>query len=394
MLTIPVIRAVGKSILLAFATVLFCTGLSAQDISLDQLESGMNELIYRVSRSVVSVESFYSFHSNTRDLVENEAVYNVISTGVIFDSLGHVLTVASPVMNRSKIQVRFEDQTIPAELTAIDYRNGLAVLKLAHPVGTAVEFSRQRGCAGQIVIAVGNSYGLRAAPSMGFCAGVRPDGAVQFTAPITSGTLGGGLFDLSGRLVGVIVGGVGPENRAEAGLAVPSYRALESGSYLIHNGSRAAGYLGLSTAEIEVFPPLEISPGNQVVRDQGNVIIVERGVVVTSVVPTSPASRAGLRKGDLLFSVNERLVPSALQLADLVRDTAPGTVLEFGVIRQNRPYYLPVRVGQAEVGSIQSSVSFFFESVETMSAPDSLLQEIEALKETIRYLEVRLNQLR
>jgi len=380
--------------LLAFWTVLFCTSLSAQESSLDQLESGLNELIYRVSRSVVSVESFYSFHASTQDAAENEAVYNVISTGIIFDSVGHVLTAVSPAMSRSRIQVRFENQTIPAELSAIDYRNGLALLKLARPVGDPVELGRKRGCAGQIVIAVGNSYGLRASPSMGFCAGVRPDGAVQFTAPITSGTLGGGLFDLSGRLIGIIVGGVGPENRAEAGLAVPAHRVLESGTYLISHGSRAAGYLGLSTAEIEVFPPLEINPPSRLVQDQVTGIIVERGVVVTSVVPGSPAARAGLRKGDLVFSVNERPVPSALQLADLVRETPPGTVIEFGLVRQNRPYYVPVKVGQAETGSMVSSVSFFFESVEQVGVGDSLLREIESLKETIRYLEIRLKQLR
>ncbi len=384
------IRAVGKWLLVTFWAVLFCASAGAQDFSLDRLESGLNDLIYRLSRSVVTVEVYYSLQSSPEALVEDEAVYNVIATGVIYDSTGHVLTMVPPLANRSRIQVRFEDLVVPAELKAVDYRTGLAVLTLARAVGRPVELSRQQGCAGQILIALGNSYGLRAAPSLGFCAGVRPDGVVQFSAPITSGTVGGGLFDLSGRMIGLIAGGANQSERAEVALAIPSYKVAEAASYLINKGSRLAGYLGLSTAEIEVFPPLEV----KLAKGEGTDIIIERGVVVTNVVSSSPAARAGLRKGDLLFTVNNQKVPSALQLADFVKSTVPGTVIELGVLRQNRPYYVPVKVGEAESRSVRTSFSFVFESVRPTSVTDSLMQEIEALKETIKYLEVRLKQLR
>ncbi|UCE25816.1 MAG: serine protease [Candidatus Zixiibacteriota bacterium] len=390
MLTIAFRRAAGKYAFLAFWAVLFCSPILAQDSSLNMLESGLNDLIYRLSRSVVTVESFYPRPASIRSGAGGDALYNVIATGVIFDSSGHVLTVASNVVNRSRIQIRFEDQTVPAEVQAIDYQTGLAVLRLARPVGTPARLNRQHGCAGQMILALGNAYGLRAAPSMGFCAGVRPDGAVQFTAPITSSTLGGGLFDLSGQLVGLITGGIGQGNRTEIGLAVPSARVSESAEYLLARGDRMAGYLGLSTAEMEVYPPLEIGQSSQLVNDGSGGMLIERAVVITAVVPSSPAAKAGLKVGDLLFSVNRQAVPSAFQVANFVKQSMPGTVIELGIIRQNRSYFVPVKVGQAQTRSFESSISVSFERVEYFDLTDSLLGEIEALKATIRHLERRI----
>jgi S1-C subfamily serine protease len=390
MLTITFREAAGKYALIAFLAVLFCSPILAQDSSLKMLESGLNDLIYRLSRSVVTVESFYPRPSDLRSSAGGDALYNVISTGVIFDSSGHVLTVASNVVNRSRIQIRFEDQIVPADVQAIDYQTGLAVLRLARPVGTPARLNRQHGCAGQMILALGNAYGLRAAPSMGFCAGVRPDGAVQFTAPITSSALGGGLFDLSGQLVGLITGGIGQGNRTEIGLALPSARVSESAEYLLARGDRMAGYLGLSTAEMEVYPPLEVGQSNQLVNDGSGGMLIERGVVVTAVVPSSPAAKAGLKAGDLLFSINRQAVASALQVANFVKQSTPGTVIEFGIIRQNRSYFVPVKVGQSQMRSFESSINVTFEQVQYFDLTDSLLGEIEALKATIRHLERRI----
>lgn len=393
MLTNGLVRAAGKYALIAFWAVLFCSPVKAQDNQLSLFESGLNDLIYRLSRSVVTVETIYPRLSDTRPGVD-DAVFNVIATGVIYDSLGHVLTVASSVVGRTAIQIRFEDQAVAAEVTGIDYQTGLAMLTMSKPLGVPVSMSFQHGCAGQLVFALGNAYGMPASPSMGFCAGVRPDGIVQFTAPITSGTLGGGLFDLSGRLVGIISGGVHQDSRGGIGLAIPSSEITQAAQYLLARGDRYAGYLGLSTTEIEIYPPLEISRSGQLLQAGSGDLRVSNGVVVTSVVASSPAARAGLRKGDLLFSVNQQRIPGALELANLVKQAAPGSVIEFGVIRQNRSYSVPVKVGQVPIQSVRSSLSVTIETTESSNVTDSLLREIEVLKQTIENLEERLRRLR
>ncbi len=374
--------------MIAFWAVLFCSPVSAQENALDVFEQGLNELIYQLSRSVVTVEAYYPQPAGPSAAGPGDPVFNVISSGLIFDSVGHVLTVASSVIGRPTIQIRFDDQIVPAEVKGIDYRSGLALLQASKPVGVPVKLSLQHSCAGQMVIALGNAYGLRAAPSMGFCAGVRPDGVVQFTAPISSGTLGGGLFNLSGRLIGVISGGIQQKNQGEIGLAVPSVEISEAAGHLIANGDRLAGYLGLSTTEIEIYPPIEISQAGS-----GD-YHVRNGVVVTSVVASSPAARAGIRKGDLVFSVNRQAVPSALQLANMIKQSTPGTIVELGFMRQSRSYFVPVKIGQAQIRSFSSSLTVSFEQYESIDVTDSLLREIESLRETIESLEQRLKQLR
>lgn len=379
---------------MTFWAVLFCSSTSGQESSLSVFERGLNDLIYQLSRSVVTVEVYYPQPAGATGSAADGAVFNLISSGLIYDSAGHVLTVASSIVGKPAIVVRFDDQALPAEVKGIDYRTGLVMLRVAKPIGIPVKLSLQHGCAGQMVFALGNAYGLRAAPSMGFCAGLRPDGIVQFTAPISSGTLGGGLFDLSGQLIGVITGGVRQENRDEIGLAISAPEISSAARYLIANGDRLAGYLGLSTTEIDIFPPLQISRTGNLIQAGSGDIQVGNGVVVTSVVPSSPAARAGIRKGDLLFSINRQALPSAVQLANMIKQSTPGTIVEFGIMRQNRTYFVPVKIGQAQVQSFQSSVSITYEEYESIDVTDSLLREIESLKETIRYLEQRLKQLR
>ncbi|UCD64150.1 MAG: serine protease [Candidatus Zixiibacteriota bacterium] len=377
----------------AFWAVLFSSAFPA-DYSLSQLEASLNDLIYRLSRSVVTVESRYSIPTELSRGSQDEAVFNFFTTGIIYDSLGHVLTMASSIDDHLQVFVRFEDLTVPARVVAVDHLNGLVMLETDAPLGEPADLSIYHGCAGKMVLTLGNAYGLRAAPSIGFCAGVRPDGLVQFTAPITSGALGGGLFDLEGQLLGIISGGLGQAGQAEAGLAIPAHEVRQAADYLLTRGDRPAGFVGLTTTEIEIVPPLEIAYHGYLAQAETPLIEIDRGVVVTRVVPASPAAQAGLKEGDLVFSIDHESIPSAAELADLVRRAEPGTVFELGVIRQNQPYNIPVKVGHVQRSPRQPGLGLAAGKPAADNARDSLMVEITTLKRTIIYLESRLKKLR
>ena len=242
---------------------------------------------------------------------------------------------------------------------------------------------------------MGYADGLRASPTLGFCAGARPDGVVQFSAPITSETVGGGVFDLSGGLVGVITGGIGFGRWAEAGVAVPAREIPAIVRHLLRRGDRLAGYIGVTTTDIEISPGIELTLPNrlaQAVSQRSE--LIERGIMVTSVVPFSPAARAGLRKGDLLFSMNGAALSSSLDLKSQVRSTLPGTLSQIGFLRHNVPYQAHVRVGQLELGS-DDFLGAAVDGVAPGTPPvDSLLREINPLKRTLLHLERRLRGLK
>ena len=390
-------RKTARGIVTSFVlAVVFLASAAAEEQALSSLETGLSELVYTASRSVVTIEATQAAAWGQSPSPGEEAVHRLVSSGIIVDSLGHVIVAASSVVGRELIYVSYEGRVFQAGLLGVDYQNGLAVLRTAPRLGQPAGMTEQAGCAGQIMIAMGNAYGISACPSLGFCAGLRPDGTLQFTAAVNPGMLGGGLFDLSGELVGVITGGIGSAKVPEAGLAVPARGIRNTLEYILKWGTRQAGYVGISTADIEVTPGIEIAlqGGNQL-ASVGPLArhTVERGAVVTDVVARSPAWQAGLRPGDIIFSADGRSVESGLELMNAVLATAPRSAMTFGIIRQDRPYYVQVTVGHREIDT---------ESVMHWAGPGSLARdpgavdflrrEINRLRETLQELESQIER--
>ncbi len=366
----------------------------AADSSLTVLEDKLSELVFQASRSIVTIESVtYREDNHSSDQV-GETVRRLISSGIVFDDEGHILTSAAAVTNRDRLNVWFEGQVHPADLVGIDYHTGLALVRVDGAVGVPVCYGQWQGCAGQMVIAVGNSYGIRASPSFGFCAGSKPDGTLQFSAHITSGTVGGGIFDLKGNLVGAITGGIGEGQFAEAGLAVHSADLQSVVSHLLEHGDRPAGFIGITAMDIDVSPGMEISFSSRMTLAAApNRQVIDRGVMVTDVIRLSPAENTGLRKGDLLFSLNGELIKSASDLRCVVRKTTPGELIEIGFLRDRTPYVIPIQVGRVELTAFEGFDSQRTSSSVSSPLQDSLFHEIQQLKKTIYQLEAKLRSL-
>ncbi len=383
---LPAARTVSTPLLLA---VLFCLSAKAADSTLAAMENSLSELIFRVSRSVVTVEASRPVGSNALSGDSGESLQQLISSGLVVDSSGHVLTAASSVVGFDHITVSIDNDIIPARVVGIDYQTGLALLRSDRPAGEPAVLSRQHGCAGKMIVALGNSMGVRACPSIGFCAGFRPDGMLQFTTTITPGSLGGGIFDLSGYLVGVIVDGLGDGRVAEAALAVPAHKLPTIMRYLSTRGDREAGYIGISTVDIEITPGLEISlPTRLASTTADHQQLLHRAALITDVVPSSAAERAGLRRGDLLFSINGSIIHSAWELMYMVQRQKPGAVMELGLIRNSQQRSARIHIGRRTI----SPGVVFRNPVDTTLGPasssdQSILQRIENLRRELEDLE-------
>ncbi len=122
-------------------------------------------------------------------------------------------------------------------------------------------------------------------------------------------------------------------------------------------------------------------------------MVVEKGTIVTEVMNDSPASRSGLRKGDLLFSIGNRPIGSALELMSRVRHSAPGGVIELGVIRHNRPYLIRLNVGQRRLSPVGNFSAGQLTLDPKAHTRDSIYREVERLKRSLIRLENRLRNL-
>ncbi len=374
--------------------VFFTGSAGAADSSLYNLENGLSELIYGISRSVVTVEATRSVPGDLLEGAADEAVHRLITSGTIIDSAGHIIVAAVSVAGYDQIVVRFEDRQLPARLVGIDYHTGLALLSVGYPLGRPARLTEKHGCVGRMIVAIGNAYGLRASPTLGFCAGTRPDGSLQFSAAITPGTIGGGVFDLAGRLLGMVIGGIGRDGSGETGLAVPAHKLPATVNYLLTRGDRVAGYIGITTADIEISPGIELTPPIQPASSGGRrLMVVDKGTIVTEVMNDSPASRSGLRKGDLLFSIGNRSIGSAFELMNQVQHSVPGRVIELGVIRHNRPYMIRVNVGQRQLSPVGNFSAGPLTPSPNAHTRDSICREVEHLKRSLIRLEDRLRKL-
>ncbi|MFH1372643.1 MAG: S1C family serine protease [bacterium] len=390
-MTMRLSMAAGRTSFVILWAVFFSQSVFGAETSLFRLESGLNELVYQLSRSVVTVESSISVNSPQLPGQSNETMQSLISSGIIYDLLGHILVAAPAVTGRDQILVRFEEEVIPARVRGIDYQTGLAVIHINRRIGIPATFSDREGCAGQMVIAMGNCYGVRACPLLGFCAGFRPDGTVQFSSAITPGTVGGGVFDLNGNLVGLIIGGIGSRERPQAGLAVPACRISEIVPHLLMQGDRQVGYAGLSTADIHISPPIRLTQPNLLAstNNEGGSVI-SQGVMITGVVPSSPAARSGLREKDLLLSMDGIPLRSALDLRNRVRQAYPGTVIELQVLRNETPFGVRLKIGSQPVDSMPDRVASLLSDETELLSDDSLRRELESLQRALRRLELQL----
>lgn len=372
--------------------VLFSKPVQSAPQPLSSLESGLTDLVYELSRSIVTVEGSRRIVTPPVDGVPGEALENLISTGLVCDSLGHILVAASSVYGQDRITVATGEYRLPADLVGIDYFSDLALLRVKGAIGKPARLSDRQVCAGQMVVALGNSYGMASSPSIGFCAGVRPDGTLQFSVPVTSSSVGGGIFDLSGKLLGIIVGALGQSSRVA--LAVPAYQLPSITSYLLQHGDRPAGYIGVSTADIEIVPPIEITSPFMFAGDIARApLTIGQGVVVTYVAPSSPAASAGIEKGDLLVGFDNQRLTSAATLASFVRRSIPGTHLEVAMVRHNATQTAHLTVGRKQFEP-NSSFSDIEQFDDMRPSADSLSRLLEYLKQEVTRLESRLQRLR
>jgi len=366
------------------------SGALAQE-SLNSLESGLTELVYRLSRSVVTVEASRQVPTSRFGSTVDQTYRRETTTGIVMDSNGLVLVAVRPILGYERLMVRYENRTVAAELVAVDYQTELALLRTKEPGGVAPDFDTQRACAGQVVLALGHVSGFRSSPALGFCAGLRDDGVLQFSIPSLGTRLGAGVFDLGGHLLGVV--SEATLNDPSIVVAVPAYQLTGIVSLLLSQGDRQSGFAGITSQEIEISPGIILpSGGTMAVSSGARSEVIERGVVVTSVVMSSPASRAGLAVGDLVFAVDRMPVNSASGLASLVKHSLPGTHLKFDLLRQGQIMSLPIVVGRKSL-QLESSLGADQSGVESGRLVDSLRQALESMHQQLNRLENRLNTL-
>lgn len=316
---------------------------------LGSLETALGDLVTRLGRSIVTVEIFpHNQHATgVMDKIPMarplDGSNGRICSGVIVDTGGLVLTTAPFEQLDGEFVIAYEGKRYPAQLIGIDYVESIALLRAPGLVGTVAQISQAQLCTGQMVLALGTAMGIRSAPSLGFCAGYRGDGTLQTSTPYSDTYAGGALFDLSGRLYGLMTGR--ELDAAPFALAVPAYRIRTSIEMLRASGDRDAGFLGMGGRSVRFGlrgnrnQLLTGSASTQGTSD------IRTGLLVGVVDPASPGAQAGLQPGDLITDFGTAPVSDQDAFSRVVRLMQPGSVAPMTIIRGEMVLTLMVPVG-------------------------------------------------
>ncbi|MEP7210244.1 MAG: Do family serine endopeptidase [Alphaproteobacteria bacterium] len=232
-----------------------------------------------------------------------------LGSGVLVGADGVIVTNNHVVEAGDEFRVVLQDRReFEAKLVMHDERTDLAVLKIdagAQKLPT-LQFADTRGLqVGDLVLAIGDPFGVGQTVTSGIVSALaRTDVGVsdyssfiQTDASINPGNSGGALVDMQGRLVGVnsmIYSKNGESNGI--GFAIPSEMVKRIVDAAVHGGTLVRPWIGAG--------------GDTVTAAMAKSLGLDRprGVLISNVYPGSPAEKAGMKKGDLVLSVDGREV--------------------------------------------------------------------------------------
>jgi S1-C subfamily serine protease len=116
---------------------------------------------------------------------------------------------------------------------------------------------------------------------------------------------------------------------------------------LIRDGHAQHPYIGVALRDVRDLDPVE--------RVRWGERLPARGALVSRIIRDAPAANAGLRAGDVITTINDRDIPAAAELADLVSTQEVGARLMVGFVRRGASRTVPISV--ADQASIAATIA-------------------------------------
>jgi serine protease Do len=272
-----------------------------------------------------------------------------VGSGVIVSPDGYIVTNDHVVDGATEIEVKLNDRReLKGKVIGVDKLTDLAVIKVdASNLPTVVWGDSSKLMPGQTVLAFGSPFGyFQFSVTRGIVSAVnrpnpysddarKPGGYIQTDAAINPGNSGGPLVNAHGELVGIntfIISNSG--SFAGAGFAIPSQLVHATADQLIKTGKVSHGYLGISMNDV--------TPSNAHFFN----LQQPEGAIVAQVTADSPASRGGVKTGDVIDKLNGEKIVNGSALQTAVSEMTPGTKITLGVIRDGKAETLNLTVGE------------------------------------------------
>ena len=284
-------------------------------------EESIVNAVEKVNKSVVNIASVRMMQDQLFRVFPVQGV----GSGIIIDDKGHILTNNHVIDGTDRLRVTLGDsKQVSAKVVGTDDETDLAVVR-AEPLeinsNEAVKFqpvnlgNSEELKVGQIVMAVGNPFGLTGGPTVtaGIISSLNRNvqfengilELVQTDAAINPGNSGGPLINTKGEVVAINTAKI-PYGQG-IGFAVPINTVKSILNDLVENGHVTRPWLGISTVKL-----------NPRIASFYRLPIV-RGALIVNVEPYSPADNAGLRRGDIIEEIDGNKIESPSQISSYIR---------------------------------------------------------------------------
>lgn len=311
----------------------------------EHLGQDFESIANRVLPTVVSISTTQKMPDDQTHqmLQEDPQKSGGLGSGVIIDAKkGYVLTNNHVIADANEILITLQNETRRYEATVIgtDPPTDLAILQIKKPphLQAAVLGNSDRLKVGEWVLAIGSPFGLDSTVTAGIISaksraevGVADfEDFLQTDAAINPGNSGGALVNIQGELIGI--------NTAIAtrtmgymgiGFAIPSDMIKRVMQALIEKGKVTRSQLGVYIERIDDV----LRKGLKLSDDQ-------QGILVSEVIPNTPAAESGFQKYDVIIAMNGQAVTQVQNFRNQVALTSPGEKISVQVLRNGKPMTL------------------------------------------------------
>ncbi len=298
--------------------------------------------VEKVSPSVVNVSTIRVLH----DYFFRTVPVGGIGSGVIIDSGGYILTNNHVIEDAERIQVSLVDgRMLHGRLVGADPSNDIAVVKVEADGLKAAELGHSSELkVGQVVLAVGNPFGLAGGPTVtsGVVSALNRhiqsergvlESLIQTDAAVNPGNSGGPLVGITGKVIGINTAIIPYAHGI--GFAIPIDQARKMAEEIMQYGRVIRPWIGIVG--------MDVTPGLANYYH----LAVDKGVLVTQVASESPAYEAGINPGDMISKVNGTAVNTTADLVKEVKRKSVGEKIELTINRRRTTYNVTLALMEA-----------------------------------------------
>lgn len=366
---------------LLLASTLIASQLFAESINFDMMEKNptrvapnsanqilsFNNSIKKSMNSIVNISAKRHVDASTQNLplqmfndpffkrffgdqfgnqFKQNRVQRSLGSGVIVSKNGYIVTNNHVIENAEEISVTIGTDTTEynAKLIGRDSDSDIAVIKIEAKNLSPIKLGHSKSLKiADMIFAIGNPFGIGSTVTQGIISALnknkvginRYENYIQTDASINPGNSGGALVDSRGALIGIntaIISKSGGNNGI--GFAIPVDMVRDVVKKLVSDGKVTRGYLGVSISDLD--------------QSLEKVYNHKKGALVLDVSPDSPASKYGLKRGDLIYTINSKKITDRTSLQNVVASFKPNQKVAIEVERDKKNIKLDIVLGNRD----------------------------------------------